>query len=142
VTDTDWDQLAALAQAATPGPWEARREDSDQVIVVHDREYVSEIADIGVAGMPRVEEDAEFIAAANPQTILRLIYEVQRWKAAWEMASPLLTERDALAARLAAVRETFTAWEEEGLGDVPNLHRTNWPDAWVNLRNALDGGNQ
>src|SRR5690625_7693713 len=66
----EWDDLARLAQAATPGPWDY----DDSTIYAGDWE--SAIASYDFAGNPA---DAEFIAAANPATILRLIADLREW---------------------------------------------------------------
>ena len=100
--DADWiDNLARLAEAATPGPWEARRDDlNDEVTVVHDQERVFYVAGVGVYGMPRVMADAEFIAAANPAAILRLIEENRNLRTTVDAD---LEYQRRLEARLAAV---------------------------------------
>ena len=59
------DELERLALAATPGPW------------VSDRGWVESDSGVGVVegydSVPCEEADADFIAAANPATILALI---------------------------------------------------------------------
>jgi len=62
---------------------------------------------MNVTRWPRTEAEAT-------TTILRLIGEVHRWKAAWEMAAPLLTERDELAAKVAAVEALADETEQAG----------------------------
>ena len=85
----DWADLARLAEAATPGPWEV--DDDDCGMATPDAPMVATPWVGGrrthIVGSPvrphgkPLPENAEFIAAANPATILRLIAEVDRWKA-------------------------------------------------------------
>ena len=71
----DLDALEALAKGATPGPWEAARNDSLQP---------ANALDVwGRAGSNLVASDVEaddgrFIAAASPDVVLDLIAEVRR----------------------------------------------------------------
>ena len=63
------EELKRLAEAATPGPWTKR-------------EYILGIG-CGVDGVTAVahhttSSDADFIAAANPATVLELIAEIER----------------------------------------------------------------
>jgi len=69
----DIDELAALANAATPGPWTAGSR------------CVRDSDGHGVAGEGYTTEDADlaYIAAANPETVLALI---ERLRAAEELA--------------------------------------------------------
>src|SRR5690606_19192232 len=97
------DDLERKAKAATPGPWSADGYGNGQQVT-------------GATGTVFTDtlafhEDAEFIAAANPAAILRLIGELRRWKAAWEMASPLLTERDELSAKVARAEALARKWD-------------------------------
>lgn len=102
MTGTDWlDQLEQKAAAATAGEWETVEEQT-----IHS-------ATGGVIGETWEDADAEFIAAANPTVVQTLINEVRRWKTAWEMAEPILTERDALAAKVARVEALASEWEEK-----------------------------
>lgn len=58
----DIDQLERLAKAATPGPWTVRRSDGDSEILAAD-------------GYPALlgENDRDFVAAANPATVIELV---------------------------------------------------------------------
>jgi len=49
-------------------------------------------------------------------------------------------QADLAAARqqLDQVRRAYHAWNEEGLGTVPGLRATNWPDAWRDIGYELD----
>ena len=66
----DTDKLKRLAEAATQGPWE---------VPAFSRSGVHQ-PDLQ-CWIPSGEDDAAFIAAANPQTILALIAENERLKA-------------------------------------------------------------
>jgi hypothetical protein len=50
------------------------------------------------------------------------------------------TEADLAAARqqLDQVRRAYHAWNEDGLGTVPGLRATNWPDVWRDIGYELD----
>lgn len=62
-------QLRALCEAATPGPWE-HLEASDAVWSADDDELIAET--------PDQVADAAYIAAAHPGVVLRLLAEVER----------------------------------------------------------------
>lgn len=62
MTDVDLDALVALAEAATPGQWVATGRWVR--FGLHDREQIS-------------DEDAAFIAACDPQTVLALIERIR-----------------------------------------------------------------
>ncbi len=61
--------LRALAQQATPGPWHAE----GGSVAVEDEYVVEVVADIHTDRRWPTEEDAAFIAACDPQTILALL---------------------------------------------------------------------
>jgi hypothetical protein len=86
----DTDNLKALALAATPGKW--RREDRTIYVLEHDvwRKGVEQFSNRFSCSVSRdgsqipPEEllaNAEWIAAANPATVLELIAEVERLRA-------------------------------------------------------------
>lgn len=111
---SDWiDDLERKAKAATPGPWSADGYGSGQ--------QVTGATGTIFADKLALHEDAKFIAAADPDTILRLIKQAQNYNAeadrhasrvvAMEAENEDLTaERDALAARLAAVEALADKW--------------------------------
>lgn len=71
---TDYERLRALAQAATPGPWEARGLDySTAVDQVGTRKSIARLGDSLDSEAWR---NAQFIAAANPATVLTLLDEI------------------------------------------------------------------
>lgn len=80
-TPVDLDSLEALCRAATPGPWRKGNVDRDRIFVQHE----------GGIGPERVllimnkhfpsEDDADFIAAANPAAILELVERVREAEA-------------------------------------------------------------
>ena len=76
----DLEKLKELAQKATPGPWFV---------------YGSGVA-FGVYMVANVwEQDARYIAAANPRTVLELIAEVERLRAeaeAWKVALEMVLD--------------------------------------------------
>ena len=91
---TDLDNLRTLAQAATPGPWEAdHREVSQswsrpepwQTVASHEVDCMAYCYGGAGRGIER-PEDAEFIAAANPDTVLDLL---DRLKAVEELHQPI-----------------------------------------------------
>jgi hypothetical protein len=98
--------LKALAEAATPGPW-----------INHNGRVVSASdMDVGSA----YEGDAAFIAAANPQTVLALVAEVDR------------LQQD--AARLNWLQEHGSA-----MGSAIEMDHGVWVDG-ADLRAAIDAG--
>lgn len=76
MTNDELHTLKALAEAATPGPWHVAYEGSSDWTVFDEK------ANIHVADVHRHRAvdcpDARFIAAANPQTVLALLAEVER----------------------------------------------------------------
>src|SRR5690625_4953137 len=95
LTADDYADLARLAEAATRGPWLASPYGIDR----------ADVPEVGAEALSRA--DAEFIAAANPATILRLIAALDEEGTEnmnrRDALSFLKEERDALAAKLAAV---------------------------------------
>lgn len=101
---TDLDELEKLARAATPGPWRGYGEgeyprggglfvchgwmpmSNAYVCAGHDREAEKK-------GLQRETGDMKFIAAANPQVVLRLIEELKQLRAPGPQNAPLWTER-------------------------------------------------
>lgn len=59
------DELEKLAKSATPGPWSYIRD-----IVIGDRSKILESLNDSV-------DDARFVAAANPATILEMVAEIR-----------------------------------------------------------------
>lgn len=68
----DIDKLEALAEAATPGPWENAEDAVFRVIVEAGNRWVCDCIS-GKVHSPQEAKDAAFIAAANPAAILELI---------------------------------------------------------------------
>lgn len=77
-------ELKELARNATPGPWEAGDDDISGKKNIYARQeddhsiHDWHIAKVTYAG---TEDDARYIAAANPKTILDLIAEIERLQA-------------------------------------------------------------
>ena len=92
---TDHDRLRELAQNATPGPWVAR--DCGDVCCQWVSPADAPDTDILVGRQDRAVH--EFIAAANPATILALLTEIATAKAdAWdEAATAAADSKDASA---------------------------------------------
>lgn len=63
------EELEKLALAATPGPWRAR---FDEVLDANDYSLL-------MGGWFRRDADAAFIAALNPETVLRLIEQLREF---------------------------------------------------------------
>ena len=77
------DALAALAEAATPGPWEATRDPKakDDWWLVH--------TDTDILAMTG-QQEAAYIAAADPTAILALIARLRAAEAVCEAARTLV----------------------------------------------------
>ena len=96
-------ELRRLAEAATPGPWEAfgavdgRRGERWLGVTTDMRAIESARAGDVFAAQDCTRQDALFIAAANPAVVLAL-----------------LAERDALAAKVERVRALADEWTYNG----------------------------
>ncbi len=73
MSQPDHAELRAKAEAATPGPWEAKRIAGTHSVVHHPAALIQ--IQIVAAVDTR---DTAFIAAANPATVLSLIDELDR----------------------------------------------------------------
>ena len=78
VTDNELKSLKAMAEAATPGPWHYNPDTADDDWELYNDEFVFIKQDD--SGVPIPRADGEFIAAANPFMVLRLIKEIDRLK--------------------------------------------------------------
>src|SRR5690625_2211425 len=104
MTAADWiDDLERKAKAATPGPWEATQEglthpDGWEIDAPDGPVVVNECC--GYRGSVGKTADAEFIAAANPATILRLIEDLRRTRSGARTLGRIIEQqnRDALDA--------------------------------------------
>ena len=74
MTDLDIPRLAALAEAATPGPWEM---DDAEIFAANGRCIGSTALWDDAPNADQSIADAAYIAAADPTTILALIRRVQ-----------------------------------------------------------------
>lgn len=82
------DELKRLAEAATPGPWfvvgPPWNQNADFIVAgsndPHTGQYVADTENFDGDG-ENVQENAAYIAAANPAAILELIAELERIKA-------------------------------------------------------------
>lgn len=109
----DIERLKQLAQAASPGPWtitehapEFDFEASYSIAIGEDDDAICDQSYYPSA--PNRIEDARFIAAANPATVLELITELERCR---ESATRQAGERivSALEAMIPAIRGEETA---------------------------------
>lgn len=79
----NWDELEAAAKAATPGPWVAKPDTGitcgdceislDYEAIIFSKVTSGGVCNVQDGGYGRA--DADFIALANPETVLRLIAE-------------------------------------------------------------------
>lgn len=72
----DTKELRRVAEVATPGPW-VQRGRADPTMVLESRNGYR-VADCLYGEHPCTSPDAEFIAAANPATVLALLDRVER----------------------------------------------------------------
>jgi hypothetical protein len=63
------DKLEELAKAATPGPWS----DMDGTCVESRNDWICQMWGKTEIDFPDAKENAAYVAAANPETILRLV---------------------------------------------------------------------
>lgn len=75
IEEAKLDELAALAQKATPGPWFYRDSPWTGTYAVQDLQRVRPLQIL-----LENEDDARFIAAANPTTIAQLVEEVKAYR--------------------------------------------------------------
>ena len=125
----DINKLRQLAQAATPGPWKMLPVgDGRQKFAVADSEFLSilTVTDEGGATFGTVydDDDARFIAAANPAAITELIdrleaaeKEIESWKG---LAQQFGNEADALRAKVAEMEKRLRLILEEPENTMSN----------------------
>jgi hypothetical protein len=111
--------LKKAAEGATPGPWKVKpiKGYTDDYVVTEHPDYQQKphgahIAEVGYAAghtKQNFQENARFIALANPTTILSLLAENERMK---EAILHLKEARDASCERLQKFLDTF-----DDLGD-------------------------
>jgi len=153
LTSAELDELERLAKAATPGPWFQTgapwfRDGSGVLAGSPDGNVAYLIADTDDFGLPRdeyegfplgdKEDDAAYIASANPATILRLLSLA---RAGIEAGKAEGSMRERAAAKLdQRVTEIATEY-----GDYePDTNYTNlpeWAEAEDGLVRALGGSN-
>lgn len=93
MTALDFDALERAAQAATPGPWIARWDQSANAVMISAETNEMVACTVALTYVPdakQAEEDSDFIAAANPAAALALVAQVRA----------LTEERDRLRAAL------------------------------------------
>ena len=125
----DINKLRQLAQAATPGPWKMLPVgDGRQKFAVADSEFLSilTVTDEGGATFGTVydDDDARFIAAANPATAIELLdrleaaeKEIESWKG---LAKQFGNEADALRAKVAEMEKRLRLILEEPENTMSN----------------------
>src|SRR5688500_17699928 len=91
---TDLDRLLALAQAATPGPWQVMFNRSS-LRHVETQPGFAHAAGMPVCSIPKAREhDADFIAACDPATITALVKRLQAANLVCERAAGLLHDAE------------------------------------------------
>lgn len=153
MTDTDWlDQLEQKAAAATPGPWFAGDAWVYTGPIYPDDNRLSDVLGMKFADPARATAErerglrnAEFIAAANPHTVQRLLRALDEAGTeamhARDLVSLLREERDTLRSKVAAVEALEGQWRrlaEQVVGDAES--RELLYAAARNLRAALADG--
>jgi hypothetical protein len=123
----DIEKLRQLAEAATPGPWEVSDDDMFSPIEVTSDGPGRDICCLDTYDHRPDERanDAAFIAAANPQTVLALLDEIERLRDLAGQVPDLLADA---AVRFSAV---FAAKDEacniacDIAGSMPKLSELN-----------------
>ena len=149
---TDLTELKRLAEAATPGPWVARPGDGaldgrsrfetkrHVLIYAEDDCDTHPIADAScnhTCRMPEEQEDnAAFIAAANPATVLDLIAQIEHLTAERER------DREAAAATYAAMLSAAppAPTREEVARVLGKIDGATWTDTYVQFTTPEHNG--
>lgn len=108
---TDLTKLKELAERATPGPWvstESAESEHERWVMTSDQQWSICATHSGAQGADCAQDNADFIAAANPQAILGLIAEVDRLR---ERLQALIHISDA------------TGWEEHSCGEIAKARK-------------------
>ena len=74
-------KLKAAAEAATPGPWEARENSVIEEAATRHDSCLAVLVSAGTRTIDEAEANAAFIALANPETILALLAEIESLEA-------------------------------------------------------------
>jgi Ead/Ea22-like protein len=94
------DELRALALAATPGEWHVRGvsyPERAQPEIYADNRKVARINNSKTMPAPESDRNADYIAAANPATVLALLDDLSRIRAAARAFAEARTEAALLA---------------------------------------------
>lgn len=78
LTSAELSDLKAKAKVATPGEWKKDETHADVFVVYVDDVTHENAATVLFEADWATDTDAEFVAAANPETILRLIAMIER----------------------------------------------------------------
>lgn len=81
----DLDELRRLSNAATPGPWSVDGPPDNQIVWSSPNDRVAFLAHSNGRDPARDTATGEFIATANPSTILALLDEIDRCHARLEI---------------------------------------------------------
>ncbi len=115
ITDQKLDELQALCEAATPGPWITHLVDDTTVVVPNGIDVCSTCLESEVERddsynihYERMEADAAFIAGLNPQTALSLIKRVR------ELEGAVTSQNRAIAEFL----DAETAWNNDEINEA------------------------
>lgn len=110
LSNKELDNVVKLADAATPGPWRVELDGEDDTpMILAGSGHVANIVDINFGrdeeAHDEAETNADFIAAANPDTVRRMALELQRFRTA---AEPVAAPRPAnVEAELKQIRATY-----------------------------------
>lgn len=135
LSDADLDRLDALAEGATPGPWEDRTDDlTDVVMVVHDCEYVDIVAELGDKATDRVLANAELVAAVR-NALPVLVAEV---RAAREREAAIIGTGQIVTLAIEDGRRALTSWCDMEDCECP-VHEEAAPPAGTYVTVRMDG---
>jgi len=115
VTDLDLPRLAALAEAATPGPWKTAITDDTFVTSYHSD--IAEMYGDYDTDYEIMEANAAYIAAADPTTILAMIRRLQAAEA--EVWARKVVEAARLQVQIA--KEAHKVWDGENESRVGKM---------------------
>lgn len=105
----DMVKLGELAKAATPGPWQFEKRTATALLYAGLGNHRANVFNNDELGADF--EDAKFIAAANPATVLDLLAEIERLNGLLNEAGRIF-EKDLDSASRAAQKEIDGAFDE------------------------------
>ncbi|EAA5636597.1 ead/Ea22-like family protein [Salmonella enterica subsp. enterica serovar Virchow] len=135
----DKQALRQLAERATKGPWRAFSDIGTETYAIHtrrDKRCGNVIKWAGFDCQKNAKANAEFIAAANPATVLALLDELEHYKSREERVTKLVmdnsTSWDALYKKLEAAEKHIAELEARSVilpEPISVLHRRDFTDA-------------